>query len=464
MFAIGIVAAGVLALSVAGLVRYTGSKALFAAFCAAYLALAVVAFPKPRQYVFLFFAGFLCLGFWLKAIAHFAWNVDFVEPIGDFTRKPDDWDSALLLATAGALGALAAKGGHLWIARRRAAGATTEAEAAAPAWFIALRRPIWLLTLALIIALNALNFVFAFYQVGVNPKLILPLRLHIPAAWLINSGFALWLAALVYWDLRAGKGFVGGLMAAMLEALLSSLSAHSRFFFLLHAGPYWLVGAERWQAVRGALRRMAVPVLFASFILLLALSLAVISRIRFQEYFDMPKLPAGHTEARYYREVVERQLTRLLVQRWVGLEGALIATAAPGRGYDLASAAASDSPRHGADALYQKAAKVPYASSDPRFTFLTNAGPVALLGLSGSIMAVFLGMALLVAILIATEHLAQQLTGNPFFVAVAGASLANVASQMTFPYLSLVFLLQLWVATAFLAFVQRTRFGFQPAS
>ena len=107
---------------------------------------------------------------------------------------------------------------------------------------------------------------------------------------------------------------------------------------------------------------------------------------------------------------------------------------------------------------------MPYASSDPRFTFLTNAGPVALLGLSGSIMAVFLGMALLVAILIATEHLAQQLTGNPFFVAVAGASLANVASQMTFPYLSLVFLLQLWVAIAFLAFVQRTRFGFQPAS
>jgi hypothetical protein len=32
--------------------------------------------------------------------------------------------------------------------------------------------------------------------------------------------------------------------------------------------------------------------------------------------------------------------------------------------------------------------------------------------------------------------------------------LANVASQMTFPYLSLIFLLQLWLAIAFLAFLE----------
>jgi len=292
--------------------------------------------------------------------------------------------------------------------------------------------------------------------VGVNPKLVLPLRLHVPVAWLLNIGFALWLAALVHWDLRSGKGFIGGFLAAMIEALLASVSAHSRLFFLLHAGPYWLVGVERWQSLRITISRNAVLVLVGSFLVLLVISLATVSRVRFQEYFDMPKLPPDYTEARYYREVVERQLGRLLVQRWVGLEGVLIASSAPGRGYELFRAALADSPRLGADSLFQKAANVPYATRDPRFTFLTNAGPVALLSFSGSVLLPFLGMAMLVLILIVMEHAAAHFTANPFFVAVAGAGLANVASQMTFPYLALIFLLQLAVAICFVAVLQRT--------
>lgn len=453
---LGVVAAALLALSAAGMMSYSGSKPVFALFCACYIGLAALAVPRPRLYVFLFFAAFLLLGFWMKAIAHFVWKTEFVEPVGAFGFKPGEWDAALLLATAGGFGAALARGIHLWLARRRP-GSGAEVEGAAPGWFIAWRRPVWILTLALVVALNALNFFFSFYQVGVNPKLVLPLRLNVPVAWLINIGLGLWLAALVYWDLRSGKGFIGGFLAAMFEALLASVSAHSRLFFLLHAGPYWLVGAERWRSLRVALRRNALLLLAGSFLVLLVISLAVISRVRFQEYFDMPKLPPDYTEARYYREVVERQLGRLIVQRWVGLEGALVATSAPGRGYELFRAALADSPRLGADSLFQKAAKVSYATRDPRFTFLTNAGPIALLGFSGSMLLPFLGMAVLVLILIATESAARHFTANPFFVAVAGAGLANVAIQMTFPYLSLIFLLQLLVAIAFVASVQRVR-------
>jgi hypothetical protein len=71
-------------------------------------------------------------------------------------------------------------------------------------------------------------------------------------------------------------------------------------------------------------------------------------------------------------------------------------------------------------------------------------------------------MALIVLIMIASEHVAQHFTGNPFFVSVAGAGLANVAAQMTFPYLSMIFLLQLWVAIAFVAFIERLRLGVEP--
>ena len=70
-----------------------------------------------------------------------------------------------------------------------------------------------------------------------------------------------------------------------------------------------------------------------------------------------------------------------------------------------------------------------------------------------------MGMALIMAILIATELITEHFTANPFLLTVIGAGLANVVSNMTFPYLSLIFLLQLWVAIVFLALIQRTNYA-----
>ena len=451
-----VVGAVLIALSLAGLASYTGSTMVFALFCICYLALAILMVPRPRPYVFVFFAAFLLLGFWMKAIAHFVWSTEFVEPIGDFKPDPASWDTGLALATAGAAGVVAARLLHLWLYRLRPDTESSNEVERAPAWFLARRGQVWTLSIALIVVVNAFNFYLSFYQVGVNPKLILPLHLNVPIGWLVNIGFALWVAALVGWDLNAGKGFIGGFLAAMLEALASSLSAHSRLLFLLHAGPYLLASAEGWRRLRISLGKRGALALFVCFMLLLAVSLAAISRVRFQEYFEMPKMPP-EAEAGYIRAVVERQLGRLLIHRWVGLESVLVVSSVRGRSEALFWALLTDSPRRGGDALFQKAAKVPYATHDPRFTFLTNAGPIALLGFSDSLLAAFAGMALLVLVLLATERAARRFTENPFFVAVAGAALANVANQMTFPYLSLIFLLQLLTAIAFIGWVQRWR-------
>ena len=40
---------------------------------------------------------------------------------------------------------------------------------------------------------------------------------------------------------------------------------------------------------------------------------------------------------------------------------------------------------------------------------------------------------------------------------LSGAALANVTCQTTFPYLTAIFLLQMWVAIAFLAAIARLR-------
>jgi hypothetical protein len=106
--------------------------------------------------------------------------------------------------------------------------------------------------------------------------------------------------------------------------------------------------------------------------------------------------------------------------------------------------------------LYQRVARRSCLSEDPKkFTFLANAGAVAILWFSGSLLVVASSMVLILGSLIITEMVAQCDSGDSFLLAITGAGLANVTSQMTFPYLSMIFLLQLWVAIAVIPLIQR---------
>ena len=78
-----------------------------------------------------------------------------------------------------------------------------------------------------------------------------------------------------------------------------------------------------------------------------------------------------------------------------------------------------------------------------------------LLLFSGPLAVVFAGMAAIMLVLILTEEITRRWTGNPFLLAVSGAGLANLVSQMTYPYLTSIFLLQLWIAVGFLAIIER---------
>lgn len=468
--------------------RYAGSAFVFAFFNVCFILLAGLIFPKPRVYVYIFLAGLLFLGFWLKVVVQTVWSPGFVEPTGDFSGTPHEWDAALLAASWGALGAAAPRFVHLILMSRRTSHEAQNSELAAPFWFRHSRRLIWALSFGSVLILNVANLNLAFYQVGVNPKLILPLHLNVLVPWLINIGFALWIATLVHWDFELKKQSLSkSLLVPMVEAFLSSVSVMSRLLFLLHAGPYWIVLMEHWRNWKGRLSRRTIAVVAACFAALLALSVLTVFWLRVLDYHavelntllqesaaktvpppaavakDVP--PAAsvaknasrqHTLLAYQRDVLVRQLPDLFVHRWVGLEGVLVVGSLSDRGQDLFVAAVTDDPKRGAESLFQRHAKTPFLASDSKtYTFLSNSGIIALLFYSGSFLIVVAGMAIIMAILITTERLAELATANPFLLAVAGAASANVVCQMTFPYLALIFLLQLWVAIGFLALIQR---------
>jgi hypothetical protein len=438
-------------------VTYRGSAATFILFTACFVALGALAVPRPRLYVFTFLAAFLLLGFWFKVMFHAILRPEFVEPVGAFSDAAAQWDSALLVASAGAAGLIAARLAHLWWARGRAFGQVPAA--LVPQWFHRWSGPVWTLTAVLVVAVNAANLYFAFYQVGVKPKLLLPLRGHVLLGWLVNVGFAIWVAALVWWDHGRGRDLGRRLVAPIGEALLSATSSFSRLTFVVRALSWVLAFHER-SDLRNAIKRRSRYLLLGTAAVLFVLSVLVVFGLRVYQYYGYSVGAGTEPFAGHVQRTIVKQVPLLLLHRWVGLEGVLAVGSAETRSSALLGEALRESPALAGQSVFQRLAKTRYLSENPeQFVFLGNAGPVAVLWLSGSLEIVLLGMAGIGVLLFATEEAARRWTGNPLLLAVAGAALANVVSQTTFFYLTFIFLLQLWLAMAFIGGLQRLNLG-----
>jgi hypothetical protein len=436
---------------------YPGSNLVFFFFNACFFALVALALPRPRLYVYTFAVAFLGLGFWLKVIYHALAAPGFVEPVGDFSNTSAEWDSALLVAACGALGVTASRLAHLWWFRSAIESDRIQAKGP-PRWFVRSEKSIWLLTIFLIIVINAANLHFAFYQIGVRPKLLLPLRGHVLLAWLVNIGLALWVAALVWWHYQA-RGTLGrGLLVPIVESFLSSTSAFSRINFLLHALPYAFAIADRRRQLLIAInRRWLYLLLAASLVLFMVAAVAVFSLRVYHYYGYATDLPGNEPLAGHIQRTISKQVPLLFIHRWVGLEGVLAVGAAERSPKRLVEVLV-ESPKISTESIFQRTAKTAYISENPeQFVFLANAGPVAILWFSGSLVIVFLGMAALAVVMFVTEEAACHWTGNPFLLALSGAALSNTIVQTTFSYLTLIFLVQLWLALAFLGALQRLK-------
>lgn len=459
----GAIGCAMAALAVATTKGYAGSLTVLVAFHVAFFALIALIFPRPRLYVYTFLAGFLFLGFWPKLVAHTVWAVEFLEPVGDFAGTAAGWDAALLAIVAGTLGVMLVRCVLLLFHRQKAPGKPACPKVPVPWWFIKWRGRIVITTMAAVVILNVFNMRYAIFQVGVNPLVVLPLKLNVFIAWLINIGFAIWIAALLHWNFHVREQSLRlNLLLPAAEGFLASLSSLSRLAFPLHVGPYFLAFAERWGDFRKALGLHYLWRLAMGCVALLCAGILVVFLLRIFFFHDYEQYtgkqnapatdpPAAMTFGKYFSEVLIRQVPKIIVHRWVGLESVLTASAVKDPGPGLLKKIITDDANKGAQSLLQSHARPGYLSSEPeKFTFLTNGGAIALLLFSGSTLVVFAGMAMVTAILAVTETAADHLTGNPFLLAVIGAGMANVMSQTTFPYLSMIYMLQLWVAIVFL--------------
>lgn len=452
------------------LLWYPGSMAIFLLFDFSFLAMLFLALPQPRSYAYIFFSAMLFLGFWLKLMVNMLLDINFLEPVGEFTGSAHEWDWALLVASIGAIGIIIARVVHLLVAIRFSHTGVSDIRVNnVPIWYLQFRRLIWVISILLMIGLNVINLQTAFYQIGVNPKLVLPAHFNVVLAWLINIGFALWFAVLIHWDWKSKPNtLANNLLVPILEALISSTSTLSRSLYILHAVPYLLTFAEKWQSMHTTLVKRARTRLLVLCALCFLISLICVSWLRINVYYlgydpvfvtvelqkRIKRVPVFGVTLDKQVASMNNQLINLIVRRWVGLEGVLAVSSHANLGADLFLDSIREDPRKGNHSLYQLISKSPYEESES-FTFLTLPGIIAILYYSGSLLIVFAGVIFVLLLMFVTEWFALRVTGNLFLQSVVGMAMANVVCQLNFPYLGAVFFAQLWVAIGFIWLLQR---------
>ncbi len=439
---------------------YPGSWSTLVVFALSCSVLLVLIVPSPRCYAYTFLATFLFLGFWVKTVAHLLSGQDFVEPVGNFDHSPLAWDLALRAATAAAIGVALARGLQLVYLWLRAAGGVPSPDGRVPDLYRRHRKPVWALSMALILGLNGWNIDAAFYQIGINPRTVLPLHLNVLTGWLINIGFALWLAVLLHWEyLVAPRNLPRALLAVVAEAFIAGASTLSRGVYLFRTAPYFVSIAEMRRAVRNYLTIKAVAALALAALVALAINLGTVQVLRTYAYYGEESVALPQSEAAgtprnggefiaANRAMMLGQINYLFFFRWTGIEGVMAVSSYPETRPGLLMSAILESPKAGVDSLYQRVSKSYYVRRR-KFTFLTVPGVSAVLLYSGSLAVVLGGMALITGLVLLTEMVAERLTRNPFLLGVAGVGMANVLCHLNFPYLGAVFFAQLWVAIAF---------------
>jgi hypothetical protein len=467
--------------------QHPGSVPPYLLFNLAAVFVFAAALVRPRSHGYNVLAAFLLLGFWLKLVTFALGVPSIVEPIGDFSGEKGAWDEALTTAAIGLFGA--ALGKLAWaivVAPVSESRLTT-----VPSWFAAGRIWAWAATAALIVAAGLANWVYGFYQIGVNARLILPMHLNVPIIWWLTAASAMWLAVLIEWERRLdpNRHLSWLFLVPVVEGLFTTVVMLSRAFLLMRVLPYAVALASRESRREFRVSRAAAAGLLAASAAAFLISVAAVSGLRLSIYplfsgqrpvrvTSLSRTGQAATQANSappagqpgsssggvaeaapqlrrrmatIADVKEtgRAVSRMTVGRWIGLEGVLTVSAARERSPDLLLRGLTEDPRLGNGAIYQQLSRATYRPI-PGFTFLTVPGVVAVLAYSASDWIVLCGMSLIVVALLVTEEAYRRLFGNEMLCAVVGVGVANAICQMNFPYLTGIYLVEMWGSLAVL--------------
>jgi hypothetical protein len=432
-----------------GVQFYAGSQTAYWIFSVVSLAMLVSGLTGQRSYAYLFLVVFLWLGFWFKLTANFAifGHFPFGEPIGRFGSSPQAWDTVLWIAVAACVGAMTGRLMWVWLPRFKRERIF---KGTAPSWYASTRRLLWVALGVFTVATGLINVLYGVQQIGLAPRTVFPWPLNAVIAWSLNIGCALCIAVLTGWDIASGRKLTWQPCAIVAEALVSAITIMSRSAFPFHTVPPLISLKSNKQL--GHYTRQQLMLFTVIALMLFTVSIAAVSSMRDYHYstsrakpVNQPVAvlsgdqkqapsapdtandpPSGTPEISSFRRIL---LHQLIVNRWIGLEGAMSASAHDGRGMALLENMLVEKREVGKATAYQQISRSGYQTDDPKFQFASTPGIAGFMYLGGSLWLVTAGVAVFVLISIAGEELLLTLTGNPVFCSLYGVTVANAAAQ-----------------------------------
>lgn len=470
----------VMALTISATFFYPGSKPLFLIYGLLVTAMVRVILTNRSSFFVLFLFSFLTLGFWAKLIKHLLLGTSFIEPTGSFDGSPAAWDAALIVMIA-AFGSLFTA---YTLVSTRHNKAFEPSASEKPMHFLG---PLLVLAIVSTVGLLGFNYYFSILKIGTEPTLKLNSYVYVVIAFMVAWGNAILLAALMYWLIKAGRAKPILLFYVIsLEGALAAMSMGSRAQMILHAAVPFAVYSM--QATRLGWKNSRMDWLKIALVtsLMFVMSIIVVSADRLSSFAkavpvaitatvtipDSPEIAQKQTSKLSSQlstptlsvepapapvpvqptpsievQIAQRkgmlfQLTKLVVDRWIGLEGILTVSSEKGRDMQLFRDGLNEDPNKGTKAIYQRMSNSQYAEFE-NFTFMTIPGPVAMLYYSGSHLVVISGMAFLFFLGFYIEAAATKLLHNAAASGIIGAALAYLVVQTSFPKTLFFFILEL---------------------
>jgi hypothetical protein len=341
-----LICAPIIILFVMTFIEYKGNGSIYLLFTLVSNTLLYFGFRKNALFFDTFIAVFFWLGFWLKLSYRVAFaDGYFLHAVGSFDGAGQSFDHALLVTTCGLLGLLAAS----YIREKyifKYPKKTNETGLIGLFQIYKKHRKLVLLGfLILFVFIAVTNAYFGIYQRGIISKVNLPYGLNGVYTWMLLFGGASFSALILHFEFILNKRTSYLVVfLSLLESFLSNVSLLSRGMIVnTSALVYGVIKSLRFYSIKSNYNFLITS--FVLFLILFGSSVLLVNQLRYKFISESTgrittattttatTTASSNLEAGLDKH--EAAILRLLVDRWVGIEGVLAVSSYPKKGWVL---------------------------------------------------------------------------------------------------------------------------------
>jgi hypothetical protein len=403
--------AAICAMSFWAFLKYPGQGQIYVLFTIISNALLYFGFRRNAIFFDTFIGILFWLGFWLKLTFRVAFmDGQFYEPVGNFDGSGAAFDRALLVASCGFLGLLAASFVREKYMFTYPVKLTEVAQEGLIKAYQNHRRGVLFGFAILFVTVAATNLYFGIYQRGAIPRTVLPYGLGAIYSWLLLFGLASIAALIVQCEFTLNKKTsYPVVILTLVEEFLANVSLLSRGMIInVSALGYGAFRYLKLQSIESKWRFWAVS--FSIFILLFGSSVILVEYLRSMD----PDNPRARKLGAIELVAIGRGTKVLFLDRWVGIEGVMAVSSYPKQGWEFWSEAWKETYSNKQMSFYDThLITSPYRDMDvTKHHYISLPGIVAFCFYPGSFPFLFLCMLILGGIAAAIEISVFKLGGG----------------------------------------------------